>query len=307
MELVAPAGPVYQAGTLSGNPLAMTAGIETLRALREPGVWDELERAAERLVDGLAGAAREAGVPVQLARAGSMFGLFFADRPVRELGGREACGHASASPRFHGRCSSAASTSPPRSSRRASCRPRTATRSSRRRSPRHARRSGRSPDLYAFRPVKVLLVTMYFPPAGGRGGAAAAEARAVPARARGRDARARARRPEVGAPGLGAPRPDSGLGPPRPLPRPAGEEARGGAPGRGRARARARPGERHLAAAARPRRERELEPHRDPRGDPDRPARGDRRGRHDVSAGVGPPRGRGGAEGHWRSLGRRSA
>ncbi len=78
MELVAPAGPVYQAGTLSGNPLAMTAGIETLRVLAEPGVWDGLERTSARLVDGLA----ELGAPVQLARAGSMFGLFFADEPV---------------------------------------------------------------------------------------------------------------------------------------------------------------------------------------------------------------------------------
>ena len=83
MELVAPAGPVYQAGTLSGNPLAMTAGLETLRVLGEPGVWDGLERATERLVDGFAGAARDAGVAVQLARAGSMFGLFFGDEPVR--------------------------------------------------------------------------------------------------------------------------------------------------------------------------------------------------------------------------------
>jgi glutamate-1-semialdehyde 2,1-aminomutase len=77
MELVAPAGPVYQAGTLSGNPLAMTAGIETLRALDEPGVWAELERVAGRL---------EAGLRpldgVQVARAGSMFGLFFADERV---------------------------------------------------------------------------------------------------------------------------------------------------------------------------------------------------------------------------------
>src|SRR5262249_42461829 len=53
MELVAPAGPVYQAGTLSGNPLAMTAGIETLRVLGEPGVWDELERIGARLEAGL--------------------------------------------------------------------------------------------------------------------------------------------------------------------------------------------------------------------------------------------------------------
>ena len=77
MELVAPAGPVYQAGTLSGNPLAMTAGIETLRALAEPDVWDALERVAGRLEDGL-----RSLEGVQVARSGSMFGLFFANEPV---------------------------------------------------------------------------------------------------------------------------------------------------------------------------------------------------------------------------------
>jgi len=78
MGLVAPAGPVYQAGTLSGNPLAMTAGIETLRALGEPGVWDGLERAAARLGAGLA----SLGDGVQVARVGTMFGMFFSDVPV---------------------------------------------------------------------------------------------------------------------------------------------------------------------------------------------------------------------------------
>jgi glutamate-1-semialdehyde 2,1-aminomutase len=78
MELVAPAGPVYQAGTLSGNPLALTAGIETLRALAEPGVWDGLERTGERLLAGL----EALDAPVRLARVGTMFGLFFADSPV---------------------------------------------------------------------------------------------------------------------------------------------------------------------------------------------------------------------------------
>lgn len=78
MELVAPAGPVYQAGTLSGNPLAMTAGIATLRGLAEPGVWDGLERAGARLEAGLAAL----GAGVQVARAGTMFGLFFSEVPV---------------------------------------------------------------------------------------------------------------------------------------------------------------------------------------------------------------------------------
>jgi glutamate-1-semialdehyde 2,1-aminomutase len=84
MELVAPSGPVYQAGTLSGNPLAMTAGIETLRALSEPGVWDRTAGACERLADGLGDAAHEAGVPVQQVRAGTMLGLFFAEGPVTD-------------------------------------------------------------------------------------------------------------------------------------------------------------------------------------------------------------------------------
>jgi glutamate-1-semialdehyde 2,1-aminomutase len=79
MELVAPAGPVYQAGTLSGNPLAMTAGIETLRVLAGPGVWDGLERATDRLVVGLS----SPGGSVQVSSVGSMFGLFFTDGPVR--------------------------------------------------------------------------------------------------------------------------------------------------------------------------------------------------------------------------------
>jgi glutamate-1-semialdehyde 2,1-aminomutase len=78
MELVAPTGPVYQAGTLSGNPLAMTAGIETLHAIAEAGVWDGLDRAGARLEAGLV----TLGDGVQVARAGTMFGLFFSDVPV---------------------------------------------------------------------------------------------------------------------------------------------------------------------------------------------------------------------------------
>ncbi len=83
MELVAPAGPVYQAGTLSGNPLAMTAGIETLRTLAEPDVWDGIVRAGKRLLAGLGDAAAVAGVPAQPTHAGTMFGLFFAEAPIR--------------------------------------------------------------------------------------------------------------------------------------------------------------------------------------------------------------------------------
>ncbi len=82
MARVAPAGPVYQAGTLSGNPLAMAAGIATLRALREPGLWRALEARTAALVEGLGDAARAAGIPIRQACLGSMFGLFFTDRPV---------------------------------------------------------------------------------------------------------------------------------------------------------------------------------------------------------------------------------
>jgi len=82
MELIAPQGPVYQAGTLSGNPLAMTAGIETLRALGELGVWDGIVRAGERLVQGLGDAAAAAGVVGRPTQAGTMFGFFFAESPI---------------------------------------------------------------------------------------------------------------------------------------------------------------------------------------------------------------------------------
>lgn len=82
MQMVAPVGPMYQAGTLSGNPLAMTAGIETLRALQEPGVWDALEATGERLMSGLAAAAKGAGISISHSRVGTMFGMFFVDGPV---------------------------------------------------------------------------------------------------------------------------------------------------------------------------------------------------------------------------------
>jgi len=82
MQLVAPAGPMYQAGTLAGNPLAMTAGIETLRELQKPGVWDSLESRSARLADGLRAEAARAGVPIVVQRVGTMFTVFFCDRPV---------------------------------------------------------------------------------------------------------------------------------------------------------------------------------------------------------------------------------
>ncbi len=84
MKLVAPAGPVYQAGTLSGNPLAMSAGITTLRLLKEPRVWAQLEAAAARLTDGIAAAAAKADVRVQTTRVGTMFTTFFMDRQPKD-------------------------------------------------------------------------------------------------------------------------------------------------------------------------------------------------------------------------------
>ncbi len=85
MECVAPLGSVYQAGTLSGNPLAMTAGIETLRIMEEHGLPEALEMKVEALSDGLASAAHAAGVPLTGARCGSMFGAFFQEGPVRNF------------------------------------------------------------------------------------------------------------------------------------------------------------------------------------------------------------------------------
>jgi glutamate-1-semialdehyde 2,1-aminomutase len=84
MEQIAPAGPVYQAGTLSGNPLAMTAGLATLRRLRDRAVYERLEEAGRRLTEGMAGAAREAGVETMTNRVGSMFTTFFTDEPVHD-------------------------------------------------------------------------------------------------------------------------------------------------------------------------------------------------------------------------------
>lgn len=84
MEVVAPVGPVYQAGTLSGNPLAVTAGLTTLRMLKDPSIYEQLESAAARLVAGMTEAAREAGVATVSNRVGSMFTTFFTSEPVSD-------------------------------------------------------------------------------------------------------------------------------------------------------------------------------------------------------------------------------
>jgi glutamate-1-semialdehyde 2,1-aminomutase len=83
MELIAPAGPVYQAGTLSGNPIAMAAGIATLDVLSRPGVWQRAADWAQRAATSLRTAAEKAGVPVTVQRVGTMFTPFFTERPVR--------------------------------------------------------------------------------------------------------------------------------------------------------------------------------------------------------------------------------
>jgi glutamate-1-semialdehyde 2,1-aminomutase len=83
MELVSPAGPVYQAGTLSGNPLAMTAGIWCLDHL-SPKLYRNLAALGTRLAAGLADAARSAGVPLQVNAFGSLLTPFFTDQPVRD-------------------------------------------------------------------------------------------------------------------------------------------------------------------------------------------------------------------------------
>src|SRR6202041_2685766 len=83
MEHVAPLGPVYQAGTLSGNPLAMRAGLATLPKLEAPGFYEGVNRRTLRLAEGLRNALKEAGVPGQVNPAGSLLTLFFCEQPVR--------------------------------------------------------------------------------------------------------------------------------------------------------------------------------------------------------------------------------
>ncbi|WP_421655492.1 aminotransferase class III-fold pyridoxal phosphate-dependent enzyme [Leptothermofonsia sp. ETS-13] len=82
MQMVAPAGPMYQAGTLSGNPLAMTAGIKTLEILRQRGSYEYLETMTKQLADGLLRIARETGHAACGGNISGMFGLFFTEGPV---------------------------------------------------------------------------------------------------------------------------------------------------------------------------------------------------------------------------------
>jgi glutamate-1-semialdehyde 2,1-aminomutase len=83
MGLVAPVGPMYQAGTLAGNPLAMSAGIAALSLIREEEVWRKLEQAAGQLEAGVGEAAKRFGIPIQQTRVGTMFTMFFSEtKPV---------------------------------------------------------------------------------------------------------------------------------------------------------------------------------------------------------------------------------
>ena len=93
MENVSPLGPMYQAGTLSGNPLAMAAGLATLKLCREPGFYDTLQRRTTALVNGLKAAAAEAGVPIQAGGIGGMLGFFLTDRPVRNFADAQTADH----------------------------------------------------------------------------------------------------------------------------------------------------------------------------------------------------------------------
>jgi glutamate-1-semialdehyde 2,1-aminomutase len=85
MAHIAPQGPVYQAGTLSGNPLAMAAGIATLKQLQKKGFYAKLEKKSVRLTAGLAQAAAQAGIPAQVDHVGSMLGLFFCAETVKSF------------------------------------------------------------------------------------------------------------------------------------------------------------------------------------------------------------------------------
>lgn len=91
MEMVAPLGPVYQAGTLSGNPLAMAAGIVTLKTLASDAVYKRLEVSSIYLEDGLLRASEEAGVPVQVNRSGSLLTMFFSETAVTDYASARRC------------------------------------------------------------------------------------------------------------------------------------------------------------------------------------------------------------------------
>jgi len=101
MEMIAPAGPVYQAGTLSGNPLAMASGLATLEELQQPGVWQQAAEWAARAAAAMAFAAERSGVPLVVQRVGTMFTPFFAATPVRTFAEVKGTDRAAYSRFFH--------------------------------------------------------------------------------------------------------------------------------------------------------------------------------------------------------------
>ena len=101
MEQISPAGPIYQAGTLSGNPVAMAAGLAMLELIQAPGFHDRLAGATAKLCEGMEAAAREAGVPLTTTRVGAMFGLFFTDQRVDTFAQAVACDIAAFNRFFH--------------------------------------------------------------------------------------------------------------------------------------------------------------------------------------------------------------
>jgi glutamate-1-semialdehyde 2,1-aminomutase len=104
MDQLAPDGPIYQAGTLSGNPLAMSAGLATLNILGQPGFFERLENMTKRLTDGLAERAAAHGIPLETTAVGGMFGLFFtANGPIRYFEEVMACDVVRFKHFFHGK------------------------------------------------------------------------------------------------------------------------------------------------------------------------------------------------------------
>jgi glutamate-1-semialdehyde 2,1-aminomutase len=91
MSQIAPQGTIYQAGTLSGNPIAMTAGIATLEQLKKDGVYESLDEKSSRLVAGLANAAQKAGVAAKVDHVGSMLGMFFTEQDVASFDDAKTC------------------------------------------------------------------------------------------------------------------------------------------------------------------------------------------------------------------------
>jgi len=102
LEQIAPSGPIYQAGTLSGNPVAMAAGLATLELIQAPGFYEALEKRTNELCNGLEAAARDAGIDVTTTRSCAMFGLYFTDQHVETYDQAIACDIAAFNRFFHG-------------------------------------------------------------------------------------------------------------------------------------------------------------------------------------------------------------